>query len=239
MITVTRRKGRVRWLRWILLLAALVGWGGAGAAPSGQAVVLYDQTSTGAFGQPYITSSKFAALLSEYDSQAADDFWVPDEKIWQVLTVTVAGKYDGTGADLAESVLIEFYSNAITNLPGTMLRSNTIPGNEVAGLGSGTFSIRLAPPFVVGPGRYWVSVQAAMTSSAAVQWVWYESDTQFFNESVWREPGNGLASGCITFMPRKTVCDRPTGTPNPDVLFKLEGTELDIVSQIRLPIVSR
>jgi hypothetical protein len=226
-----------------IIAAVLMGVGSAGAAPAAEPAaplaVLYDQTNHGV--NEYVTSSKFSSTFAVWDQQAADDFQVPSAKIWAITRVVAYGQYDGAPSDnYAVSVLVQFYANAANNVPGALMRQETItPGSQFTGHDTGVFSVTLGSPLSLGPGVYWVSIQAAMTTSNSRQWGWHERTQQSLNESTWRQPSDFQSTGCNVFKPRISVCDRPTGSTNPDLIFKLEGNALDIVSQTRLPFIAR
>jgi hypothetical protein len=208
----------------------------APAVPAAPLEVLYDQTSTGS-GQDWVSSTNFPPNLDLVDNQGADDVIVPTDKFWTISTVTVVGHYEGGAGAIANSVLVQFYANAPGNVPGSLVREQTIAGNQP----SGTFVLSLPSPVTLGPGPHWVSVQANVNSSAPnfEQWAWHESNDLFMNPSVWRQPGNAYATGCTTFQPRIPVCHWPSTSDNPDLLFKLEGSSFDVVAKVLLPIMLR
>lgn len=207
-------------------------------APAGPLVVLYDQTSTADPGFDYAESTDLKAVYDGFDSQGADDFQVPTDKIWLISTVTAHGQYEGLAQ--ADSVLIQFYVNGGSNLPSSLVRSEVVPPAQISGRDTGIFVMNLAAPAGLGPGRYWLAVQANMNSAPSLErWGWHESTQQFLSASAWRQPGGGYGPACVTFQPRIAVCNRPAGSVNPDLLFKLEGSEVDVVAKIALPVVFR
>lgn len=227
-------------VRAILLVAILlVGLPGGEAAPQ---AVLYDQTDNATAG--YIGSTNFLNNVSydSLDSQGADDFQVPPDKIWQLSTATVLGLYTGsTGSSVVESVLVQIYSNSAGNLPATLMYSATVAGAQITGLATGLFVMPLSSPVSLGPGRYWLSVQAnkQVDGVDGYQWHWRERSTQTLSPSAWRNPGGGYGPQCPTFQRRILDCLHPGTSTNPDLLFKLEGTAIDITNQMFLPIIRR
>ena len=231
-----------QWAGTLILLAVAVLAGSTGGAAAPQAV-LYDQTDNGAVSG-WIGSTNFLNNIAydSLDSQGADDFQVPADKFWQVSTVTVHGLYTGnSGTPYVQSMLIQIYSNSGPNLPALLLYSTTIAAAQISGLESGTFVMNLPSPVSLGPGRHWLSVQAnkQVDGESGYQWHWRERSVPSFSPSTWRNPGDGYATGCTTFQPRLSVCDHPGLSTNPDLLFKLDGTVVDIVGQIFFPFVSR
>ena len=103
------------------------------------------------------------------DDQAADDFVVPEGETWTIQQVFAGGNYDsGTGVDIYMNVF--FYSDSGT-LPGPAVGSflNVVPIDAPAGV----FTINLpSGGQVLGPGTYWVSVQANMDFTVGGQWFW-------------------------------------------------------------------
>jgi hypothetical protein len=227
----------------VSLLAILVMSGGAAAAPAMPQAVLYDQTNNPGGG--WIGSTNFLNNVSynSLDSQGADDFVVPGNQIWQVTRVSVGGDYEGAnGTQVVDSVMVQFYSNGANNLPQTRIYSATIgPGSQFGELVSGNFVLTLTSAVSFPPGHYWFSVQAnkEVVQNNGVQWHWLERATQSQTASVWRNPGDGYATGCTSFKPRITDCDHPAGSESPDLLFKLEGTTIEIDSQLYLPVILR
>jgi hypothetical protein len=116
--------------------------------------------------------------------------------------------------------------------------STTVAGAQITGLATGLFVIPLSTPATLGPGRYWLSVQAnkQVDGVNGYQWHWHERSVQSFSPSAWRNPGGGYNPACVSFQPRIATCNP---SPNPDLLFKLDGTAIDITNQMFLPIIRR
>ncbi len=239
----SRAKHLTQWAGSLILLTVAVLAVRPGDGAAAPQAVLYDQTDNGT-GTGYIGSTNFLNNISYdfLDSQGADDFQVPADKFWQVTTVSVHGLYSGdSGTPYVQSLLIQFYSNSGSNLPAAPLYSATIAAAQISGLESGTFVVNLPSPATLGPGRNWLSVQAnkQVDGDSGYQWHWRERSVQSNSPSAWRNPGNGYATGCTAFQPRIDVCDHPGNSPNPDLLFKLEGNVVDITDRLFLPIIMR
>jgi hypothetical protein len=132
-----------------------LGTAGGMARPKAAAprITLYDQYDNS--GQFSSNSQNYEALFNQYDDELADDFVVPSGLDWNIDTVEVGGEYfNGPGP--ATSVNVNFYSNVAGNLPGTLLQSRP----NMAFTSGPSFSIPLSPVVSLGPGTYWVSVQA-------------------------------------------------------------------------------
>ncbi len=180
------------------------------AAP---ATVLHDQ-----FGSPdgSVVSFDNGTSLS---SQAADDFVVPAGKTWTLSQVDLSG-FPVVGTAQPTSFNVFFYSNAST-LPNSQVAGHT-DLSYVVNSTTGEYTITF-PPTLLGPGTYWVSVQAD-TTAAGNRWTWNSFAAPAVNSgAAWRNPGNGFGSGCLDWT-RKTTC-HPQVSFAPDQLFRLHGIE--------------
>src|SRR5207302_1974294 len=70
---------------------------------------------------------------------------------------------------------------------------------------------------VLGPGRYWVSVQANM-SSANGRWGWTDRTVQTNSPAAWQNPGGSV---CSSWNARFTCVGDAAA---PDQMFQLGGT---------------
>ncbi len=196
------------------------------AAPNlGLDPVLWAQDTAGDTNFSITVSSNFEPLFDDYDSQAADDFENTDGSPWQITAIRAYGTYEGgSGSNQVTSLLVQIYADA-GGLPGILLTSQTIASGQITGLGTGEFTVNLSPALIVGPGRYWLSVQAYKPDflSTGRQWEWYEKEALVLSPSVWRQPGNAYGKNCLTFQPRVDVCDQPTNTENYDLVFAIFG----------------
>lgn len=175
--------------------------------------VLYDQMNNPAGF--VILSSDFAPPQDQFDSLAADDFVVPAGERWRIERVSVDGDNNPT-----PNSRVTFYNDAAT-LPGTVV-STQVAADAGGGL-TPDYVLPLATPTVLGPGHYWVSAQAVFT--AVGSWSWLERSVQANDGAAWANPGGGFGGTCTAFA-RLTSC----GAVNPDLLFRLEGTQVAQVS---------
>jgi hypothetical protein len=139
--------------------------------------------------------------------------------------VRAYGTYEGgTGSNSVTSLLVQIYADN-AGLPGTLLTSQNIASGAITGLGTGEFTVNLSPSLIVGPGRYWLSVQAYKPDflTTGRQWEWYEKEDLVLSPSVWKQPGNAYGKNCFDFQPRVDVCDQPTNTDNYDLVFAIFG----------------
>ena len=123
------------------------------ATPAAAAWTLYNQLDSPA-------GAKISAdTIDDFnDSQGADDFVVPDGKVWSIETVYAPGAIGGP-ANTVPAVNVFFYEDAGT-LPGALIASyDGVPSST----GPDNLTIPLDPAMSLEAGTYWVSVQADMT----------------------------------------------------------------------------
>jgi len=239
-----------RWAGRVLLAIGVLAAGsayaqGGTAAPETPSSVLYNQNQPADVSAAgWSSSSNFEAALSTFDSQAADDFLI-SHQFWHITSITVPGLYDGpAGSTYVNSLLVQFYADAGTSPArpaANPIASQTIPAGSIGGLTSGWFVVNLNPSVTLGPGHYWLSVQANKSfGSDSRQWAWREYTVQSNSESVWQQPGNGYGKGCLTWKPRVTVCHEPaTNSQGKDLAFELDGTSNPVTHQVFLPVARR
>ena len=188
------------------------------AAAPASAAVLYDQYNNPATNGA-VTSQDFETSMNNFDDQAADDFVVPAGQGWSVTGVDVDGEYTGSGP--AASFNVFFYSNT-SNLPGAVVATRA--GSAfTAGPSAGDAVIALSTPVPLGPGTYWVSVQARQDQNPAGQWFWHNRTVTSNSGGAWQNPGGGIGVGC-TAWGRKTTCI--PDQIGADQVFRLNGTIL-------------
>jgi hypothetical protein len=180
-----------------------------------QAGILYDQynnaSTTGA------SSQNFEPSLDPYDDELADDFVVPGPDLWFISGIDVDGVYfNGPGP--ADSVNVRFYANSGGNLPGALLAERL---NQPYTGTAGDFSITFTQTVTLGPGTYWVSVQANQNFTPNGQWGWIDRTVQSNNPAAWRNPGGGFGI-CPDWGYRGSVCG--IDPANPDQVFRIRGT---------------
>ncbi len=199
------------------------GAGHGGQAPmastKGAPVLLYSQNNSPAGnGAP---DQDFEASFNAYDSEGADDFIVTDATGWTVEQIRTVGT---TGTPGGATVKVTFLDNS----PGG--GDPDLPGAAVAGCSYtgivptdnlGSLTIDLPAPCILPMGTYWVAIQVNQNFGSFGQHFWSNRTIQSNSESVWRNPGDGFASGCTTFTPQ-TTCGVGGGT-NPDFLFEVWG----------------
>jgi hypothetical protein len=189
-------------------------------------VILWDQLLPTEVG---VISQEFQAGLSDLNSQVSDNFLIPVDETWTINEVDVSGIYS-EGSDPASSVNVSFYNTSLSDptLPEeiAIVTLDNLPITSDVG---GDFVIQLPEPGVTLPsGRYWVSVQANLSSAFDLTsgtltnvWTWGTIEPQELNPAVFRNPPNGLNTGASTWTPTQDVV---FFTPiNPDQSFRLLG----------------
>lgn len=188
-------------------------------ATRGVDVVLYSQLDAPAGNG--VPDQDFEASFDAYDSFAADDFVVTDPSGWTINSIGTVGT---TGTPGGATVSVRFYANSVgggdPDLPNLADVRCTYTGLvPVDTLGS--FAINLPTSCILPPGAFWVEIQTSQNFGSFGQHFWSNRSTQSNSESVWRNPGNGFASGCTTYAPA-TVCGVGGGA-SPDLLFSISG----------------
>src|SRR6186997_2091974 len=176
------------------------------AKPAAPAVVLYDQYDNQAANST--SSQNFEASFDAYDDELADDFVVPSGDTWSINQLDAAGVYYN-GAGPAVSVNLRFYDNA-SGLPGGSVATRTDLAMTDSG---GSFVVPIPSPVVLGPGTYWVSVQANMDFSSGGQWGFTDRSVQSNSEAAWQNPGGGFGV-CPSWGQRGTTCGIDPGVPD-------------------------
>lgn len=205
----------------------------------GALAVLYDQQTTNPGALTDIaTSQNFEAALDQYDTQAADDFVVPANEAWTVNVVEVLGVYDGSGSQVVSTVNVSLHADSGSGLPGTPVYGATLTPSS--GATTGDFVITLSSPPTLGPGTYWLSIQANLDFDDGAgntrQWFWRERTVASNNASAWQNPGNGDPTHlgqCTTWKARKAVCNIGNYA---DLLFRLSGNTATLNYHIYLPL---
>jgi hypothetical protein len=179
--------------------------------------VLWNQYDNPATEPPVgIGSQKFEPAMAAFDDQTADDF-VFTYPFNNVITgVRVMGEYSQGGGPVS-SFNVYIYGNAPGNLPGGLIAARlNLPY-------TGTppdFTINLVSLVTLGPGTYWISVQARQDFNPNGQWFWHNRTVQSNAGAVWRNPGDGYGTGCITWN-RKNACMADEVWP--DQVFQILG----------------
>ncbi len=191
--------------------------------------LLLDQTNNASGnGAP---DQDFEPAYDIYDAEGADDFVVTDPAGWTIQGVMTPGTQSAMGT--AASVDIIFYSDS-GGLPGTPVAGCSFPG-VVPVETAGSFEITLPGGgcFLPGGGiTYWMSQQTNQDFATSAQHFWGNRSVTSGNPGVWRNPGDGFATGCTDWTNQMT-CGVGGGASS-DWLFALGGV-IGPVSQLPPP----
>lgn len=196
------------------LLAGTLSLASAGASGA----VLYSQLDNASNNG--VPAQDFEPSIDSYDSEGADDFVVPGGVAnWTVTRVTNVSSTGTAGAPATIDVAI-YNDNA--GVPGGV-RCSYAAVTPTSYTNASTVT-DLPTPCVLPPGKYWLGLQMNQNFTAAPgqgQYFWSNRLTQTNSPGVWRNPGNGFATGCTGFAPL-TTCGVGGGS-SPDLLFTIEG----------------
>lgn len=209
--------------------------------PQGTSILLYDQFD-GASGNG-IPDQDFEVTLDAFDSMAADDFVVPLGATWIVDEVRSIGTtLVPGGAQVSVTMYANSEGGGNPDLPGPAIAGCTYMHLLPVDSG-GSFAIVLPTPCLLPGGRYWVGIQTHQDLAVYGQHFWSVRGVQSGAEGVWRNPGNGFATGCTDFRPQ-TQCGVGGGA-SPDMLFQIRGVvagadlEMTLDSMPKTPIAGQ
>jgi len=182
---------------------------------TGDGALLYDQTF--AVGLGTIASQQFSDFPT-FSCQAADDFVVPASG-WDINEIVCMGQ---AGTIPFTQALVEFYANDNGTLPGTVVSTQTASLVDAVG----TFTVTLSPTVVLPAGTYWVSISPIGDFATYGQWFWYTHTSNNNNLWCWQNPGNGFATGSVTYNPHTVAF--PGGYTDNDLTFALYGAVVPV-----------
>lgn len=180
-------------------------------------VVLDDQTTT-------CTEDNVVSVQSldtpAFDSEAADDIFVPAGRPWEVKQVFAQGSYVYAHA---QSVNLVFYADD-AGKPGNAVDGCAYSAITTFTDSSGALTINLPSACALQGGSagttYWLAVQPVTgTGSAFGIWYWNENSTQKGDLAQWENPAGGFDQGCATWGDR-TTCNHDSA---PDQCFSISG----------------
>lgn len=174
----------------------------------------------------YVTSQELTPDPNLDNDEAADDFTVPDGTSWLINSVTIRGDWNYLTHPL-RSFNVRFYGTS-GGLPGTLQRSFL-----QASFTQSVFDITvsLGAGAALGPGHYWVSVQAVVLNNSGSEWFnWANRGHVSGSGAAWHNIGNGYGTGCIAWT-IKTSC---WGTDGPDQVFSLSGFDVPVSADYRM-----
>jgi hypothetical protein len=220
MLSVSKDSLRQSGRRVATTLALAVG--GVFAVPDAAgAETLFDHTPSVIGFHP--TIQDFETTFDDDDSFAADDFTVPAGETWTPQRVLVDGrKPTDAGPGTTSTVNFALYATQGTLPGGPALYSMQLTAD--AGTPYPDFDLALPSAPALGPGTYWLEAQPVMDFGAEMNyWFWGTAPDQRGNPAVYRNPGGGFNSDCMSFG---LLTDCVAGVTNPDLAFRVEGTRV-------------
>ena len=181
---------------------------------------LYDQYDRPGGEAEEIISQDFVPDSNRYDSEAADDFVVPDGTTWTVTQVDADGWESSIGQPMP-SYNVRFYSQAGA-LPGAVVAERLGQSYSAAG---GDVQVAVSPGVVLPPGHYWISLQAVESESSR-SWYWQDRALQAGEAAAWRNPPGGFTVRCLSWTERRD-CSR-SYPANADQVWRLRGTSVGV-----------
>jgi hypothetical protein len=161
-------------------------------------------------------------LLSDYGiaTDLADDFTVPPGEQWTLGGVSAPGVFSSS-ADPLESVNVFVWSDS-GGLPGSIVSGCSFPSLPPAsGLSDPNIEADLPGTCVLGPGTYWIEVQAVMSfDPKSSQWFWQANSGPFGAEFAFRDEPDLYATGCTVWSSGGTCL----GAAENDLCFTLSGS---------------
>ncbi|MDQ3930189.1 MAG: S-layer homology domain-containing protein, partial [Chloroflexota bacterium] len=186
---------------------------GLAAAPNAPQAVLWDQYDSANASVYSSCHSESVNCNNTRHSQVADDFVVPGGQTWTLDEVDVNGNLIGSSEPASFNVY--FYNDSST-LPGTVVMTYS----ALSYVGSAPAYTITIPSTVLGPGTYWVSVQANYTSGTS-NWQW--TSRPLYSTTNGAAFRGTVVGGCPNWV-RKPSCFGGTYSDSPDQLFRLGGT---------------
>jgi hypothetical protein len=164
--------------------------------------------------------------IDAQDSQIADDFTLTCTGSCTIQSVFADGRYQGSPQTSPSELLVQIYDDPEGGVPGNLIAEWIVPPAQFTDI-SGDYNITLNPPLVLGAGTWWVSVQATINSNFYT-WTWDDrsdnpSPFPSLYDSVYRGHPSGFAPQCTNWQPRVDVCEIPSATAAPDMLFEIDG----------------
>lgn len=220
---------------WRVLLSVMVLMGALGGPLAARAeepeppLTTYDANWTGGTAGLALASASIPGSSIE----AADDFILPAGPTYGLITnINVTGEYSTGFSTFLSSVSVRVYNNA-SNLPGTLVYSQTV--SVTGGSSSGSFQLALPNAAAVRTNQtYWVSVYAKFTGFN--NWFWTTRSPQTGNPATRRDDIQG--SNCLNVWAIRATCD-PNIQYGPDLYFQLIYTPFTPTEFIYLPTISR
>lgn len=190
-----------------LLLAGAVAMLMSGAG-SAYGKVLVNQS--GGTVMPAVLSQELPDPYTGSSSFAADDFVVPNNKVWQLTSIRAYGAYNTVASNNVLRANVGVFRTTPGNQPTVASyrgKANVKPNGSTA---SGVVNLKLA--MVAAPGRNWIAVQSILSLQPASRaWLWETTSGTSGLPAHLRNPGGLFYAGCTAWQ-ATTVCVPTSGT---------------------------
>ncbi len=175
------------------------------ASPGANAdALLYSQTDDYLGGGPTFTHSSSPGELA-LASDGADDFEVTDASGWWISEIGLRVAALPSGIPPDQGITVVFHVDE-QGRPGTVVcsRPNVAPYEWQTTFGDHV-RIALPAPCHLPSGRYWIALTANTTTT--VRYWWGTTSRQIGEVALWRNPEDGLETGCTQWTPlMPTTC---------------------------------
>ena len=165
-------------------------------------------TSTTTPGPTQRGRKNYEPFLDAYDAELADDFVVP-AGVRGISTASTSRASTAAVQGPATSVNVRVYEDA-AGLPGVTVTARL----NLAFTGGASFVVTLDPAVRLGPGHFWISVQANEDFVQAGQWGWIDRLVKSGEGAAWQNPGGGFGI-CPAWGTRSTTCNIDEAAPDP------------------------
>jgi hypothetical protein len=152
----------------------------------------------------------------------ADDFIVPPGEQWVLSAVATRGVFSGAESPL-QSANVFVWSDS-GGLPNSVVSGcSFLAQAPVGGLADPDLEVNLPATCVLGPGTYWIEVQAVMpyNDPDANLWHWAPSTGTFGAQYAFRDVSNLFGFGCTTWTSQGSCL----GATEHDLCFALTGSK--------------
>lgn len=152
-----------------------------------------------------LVDTDFGSGYHAYDSEGADDFIVTDPRGWDVSEVRTAGYKVFQGDPVIEFLRLGFHAD-LGGIPSGVSSCVIGEGNQNAFTDDdGSLRVVFLPVCHLEPGHWWLTQQVRIGFTGHPVHYWSTRTVGAGDEALWRQPGDGFATGCIDWTPL-TLC---------------------------------
>jgi hypothetical protein len=145
-----------------------------------------------------VTAQDFETAYDQYDAQGADDFIVPSGVTWYIDSILIPGSYSATATTTC-GLIYNIHTDNGGEPSSTIVFGDTINSN-LDGNGDGDLVVRFETPVSLTSGHYWLVANGRKNfASGGGQWYWQRDVSLTGYPALWRNPGNGFGSSCLSW----------------------------------------